>query len=102
VLYIMFVLVAASGLMATARVALIARDYYNVANAAILGGATALSVALIIDNIANGAARPLFGWISDNIGREYTMALALGLARSPIGCSARLAANRGPLWSSPR
>ena len=25
------------------------------------------------------AARPLFGWISDHIGREYTMALAFGL-----------------------
>ncbi len=78
VLYVMFVLVSASGLMATAQIALIARDY-NVANIAILGGATALSVALIIDNLANGAARPLFGWVSDNIGREYTMAIAFGL-----------------------
>ena len=78
VLYIMFVMVSASGLMATAQIALIAKDY-NVANVAILGGATALSVALIIDNLANGAARPLFGWVSDHIGREYTMALAFGL-----------------------
>ncbi len=77
-LYIMFVMVSASGLMATAQIALIASDYH-VANIAILGGATALSVALIIDNLANGAARPLFGWISDNIGREYTMAIAFGL-----------------------
>jgi OFA family oxalate/formate antiporter-like MFS transporter len=36
-------------------------------------------VALLVDNVANGAARPLFGWISDNIGREYTMAIAFGL-----------------------
>ncbi len=78
VLYIMFVMVSASGLMATAQIALIARDY-NVANMAILGGATALSVALIVDNVANGAARPLFGWVSDHIGREYTMAIAFGL-----------------------
>ena len=78
VLYFMFVLVPASGLMATAQIALIARDY-NVANVAILGGATALSVALIVDNVANGAARPLFGWVSDHIGREYTMAIAFGL-----------------------
>jgi OFA family oxalate/formate antiporter-like MFS transporter len=74
----MFVLVSASGLMATAQIALIAKDY-NVANVAILGGATALSVALIVDNLANGGARPLFGWISDQIGREYTMAIAFGL-----------------------
>ena len=78
VLYIMFILVSASGLMATAQIALIAKDY-NIANVAILGGATALSVALVVDNICNGAARPLFGWVSDNIGREYTMAIAFGL-----------------------
>jgi OFA family oxalate/formate antiporter-like MFS transporter len=78
ILYIMFVLVSASGLMATAQIALIAKDY-NVANTAILFGATTLSVALIIDNLCNGAARPLFGWVSDNIGRENTMAIAFGL-----------------------
>jgi OFA family oxalate/formate antiporter-like MFS transporter len=78
ILYVMFVMVSASGLMATAQIALIARDFH-VANVAILGGATALSVALIIDNVANGAARPLFGWVSDHIGRESTMAIAFGL-----------------------
>ena len=78
VLYIMFVMVSASGLMATAQIALIAKDF-NVANTVLLGGATALSVALIVDNVANGAARPLFGWVSDYIGREYTMAFAFGL-----------------------
>jgi OFA family oxalate/formate antiporter-like MFS transporter len=78
ILYVMFVLVAASGLMATAQIALIARDY-NIANLAIIGGATALSVALIVDNVCNGLARPLFGWVSDNIGREYTMAIAFTL-----------------------
>ena len=78
VMYIMFVIVAASGLMATAQIALIARDY-NIANLAIIGGATALSVALIVDSVCNGLARPLFGWVSDNIGREYTMAIAFSL-----------------------
>lgn len=78
VLYVMFILVSASGLMATAQIALIAKDF-GVANMAILAGATTLTVALLVDNVANGAARPLFGWISDNIGREYTMAIAFGL-----------------------
>lgn len=77
-LYVMFVLVSASGLMATAQIALIAKDFH-VADTAILFGATALSVALIVDNVANGAARPMFGWVSDHIGREYTMAIAFGL-----------------------
>lgn len=78
IMYVMFVIVAASGLMATAQVALIAKDY-NIANIALIGGATALSVALIVDNVCNGLARPLFGWVSDHIGREYTMAIAFTL-----------------------
>jgi MFS transporter, OFA family, oxalate/formate antiporter len=78
VMYVMFVMVSASGLMATAQIAPIADDF-KVGDAVILFGASTLSVALIVDNICNGGARPLFGWISDNIGREYTMAIAFGL-----------------------
>ena len=78
VLYIMFILVSASGLMATAQVAPIATDY-GVAKTVLLWGGTTIAVAQIIDNICNGAARPLFGWVSDNIGRENTMAIAFGL-----------------------
>ncbi len=77
-LYVMFVLVSASGLMATAQIALIAKNY-NVADTVLLFGASTLTVALIVDGIANGGARPFFGWVSDQIGREYTMALAFGL-----------------------
>jgi OFA family oxalate/formate antiporter-like MFS transporter len=77
-LYIMFIMVSASGLMATAQIAPIAKDF-GVSNVLILFGASTLSVALIVDNICNGGARPLFGWISDHIGREYTMAIAFGL-----------------------
>ena len=78
VLYVMFVMVSASGLMAAAQIALIARDYH-VADTVLLWGGTTLTIALLVDNIANGAARPLFGWISDHIGRENTMAIAFGL-----------------------
>jgi OFA family oxalate/formate antiporter-like MFS transporter len=74
VLYVMFVIVSASGLMATAQIALIARDFH-VADAAVAFGMSTLTLALLVDNVANGAARPLFGWISDQIGREYTMAI---------------------------
>jgi OFA family oxalate/formate antiporter-like MFS transporter len=77
-LYIMFIMVSASGLMATAQIAPIAKDF-NVGNSIILFGASTLSLALIVDNVCNGGARPLFGWISDHIGRENTMALAFGL-----------------------
>jgi OFA family oxalate/formate antiporter-like MFS transporter len=78
VLYVMFILVSASGLMATAQIALIAKDL-DIADTALLLGGSTLTVALLVDNIANCAARPLFGWISDQIGREYTMAIAFGL-----------------------
>ncbi len=77
-LYVMFVLVSASGLMATAQIAPIARDLgFN--SSTILFGASALSVALVVDSIMNGAARPFFGWVSDHIGREPTMAIAFTL-----------------------
>jgi OFA family oxalate/formate antiporter-like MFS transporter len=74
----MFVMVSASGLMATAQLAPIAKDF-NVSSVVIFAGLSTLSLAAIIDNICNGGARPLFGWVSDNIGREYTMAIAFGL-----------------------
>ena len=77
-LYLMFVMVSASGLMATAQIAPIAADF-KVGDQIVFWGATTLTAALIIDNIANCTALPLFGWISDNIGRELTMALAFGL-----------------------
>jgi OFA family oxalate/formate antiporter-like MFS transporter len=51
----------------------------NVASSIVLFGATTLTAALIIDNLANGAARPLFGWISDHLGREFTMAIAFSM-----------------------
>jgi len=78
ILYVMFVMVSASGLMATAQIAPIAKDF-NVANTIVFFGASTLTAALIIDSVANGAARPLFGWVSDQIGREYTMAIAFAL-----------------------
>ena len=53
VLYVMFVLVSASGLMATAQIALIARDY-NVADTVLLWGGATLTFALLVDNVANG------------------------------------------------
>ncbi len=77
-LYVMFVLVAASGLMATAQLALIAKSF-GLSDQALFLGATVLTVALIFDNVMNGVARPAFGWVSDVIGREYTMAIAFGL-----------------------
>jgi OFA family oxalate/formate antiporter-like MFS transporter len=77
ILYVMFVSVAASGLVVTAQVAPIARDY-KIANLPVnflFIGSTVLVMAGIVDNILNGLARPTFGWVSDHIGRENTMAI---------------------------
>jgi MFS transporter, OFA family, oxalate/formate antiporter len=77
ILYAMFVLVAASGLVVTAQVAPIAKDYH-VAGLPVhflFFASTVIVMAGIIDNILNGLARPTFGWVSDIIGRENTMAI---------------------------
>jgi OFA family oxalate/formate antiporter-like MFS transporter len=81
-LYIMFVMVSASGLMATAQIAPIAKDFKLADHDVTIMFITAstLSAALVIDNIFNGLARPFFGWISDIIGRENTMAIVFLLA----------------------
>jgi OFA family oxalate/formate antiporter-like MFS transporter len=77
IMYVDFVLVAASGLMATAQLAPIATGF-GIANTPVsLLGFTipALTFALSLNNLMNGLSRPLFGWISDLIGREMTMFL---------------------------
>ncbi|MEA3116813.1 MAG: transporter, family, oxalate/formate antiporter [Paraburkholderia sp.] len=42
-------------------------------------GLAALPLALTVDRVANGLTRPMFGWVSDCIGRENTMFVAFGL-----------------------
>jgi OFA family oxalate/formate antiporter-like MFS transporter len=75
VTYVLFVAVAAGGLMATAQIGPIARDYGLAKLPMSLFGATLplLTMTLAIDNLANGFTRPLCGFISDRIGRENTM-----------------------------
>jgi MFS transporter, OFA family, oxalate/formate antiporter len=78
VMYAMFVMVGAGGLMAIAQLAPIANDY-NIASVpvSILGlTLPALTFALTIDRVLNGICRPFFGWVSDHIGRENTMFIA--------------------------
>ena len=86
VMYLMFVLVGAGGLMATAQLAPIAKDFKIAEIPVSLVGITlpALTFALAIDRILNGLTRPFFGWVSDNIGREKTMLIAFGLEAAGI------------------
>jgi OFA family oxalate/formate antiporter-like MFS transporter len=76
--YVLFIAAAAGGVMLTAQVAPIAKDYgFAKMPISVLGLWTMplLTVTLFIDNIANGFTRPLCGFISDRIGRENTMLL---------------------------
>ena len=75
VMYVAFVLVCAGGLIATAQLALIATDLQLQNSPVTLLWITlpALSYALSLDRMLNGITRPLFGFISDRLGRENTM-----------------------------
>jgi len=78
VMYVMFVFVGVGGLMATAQLAPIAKDFkVGDIPVSILGlTLPALTFALSIDRVLNGICRPFFGWVSDHIGRENTMFIA--------------------------
>jgi OFA family oxalate/formate antiporter-like MFS transporter len=78
VLYVMFVLVASGGLTMAASMAPIAKDFGIEKTPVELFGIImpALVFALSLNRILDGIGRPFFGWVSDQIGREYTMAIA--------------------------
>ncbi|SIT40705.1 Major facilitator superfamily MFS_1 [Paraburkholderia piptadeniae] len=76
-IYLLFVLVAAGGLIATAQLGPIAKAFGFAKLPVQFFGATLplLTLALSIDNLLNGLTRPVCGLLSDKIGRENTMLL---------------------------
>jgi OFA family oxalate/formate antiporter-like MFS transporter len=97
-MYAMFVMVGTGGLMATAQLAPIAKDFKVAEIPVSLLGLTlpALQFALSIDRVLNGVTRPFFGWVSDRIGRETTMFIAFML--EGIGIYALLLVAHDPVW----
>jgi OFA family oxalate/formate antiporter-like MFS transporter len=95
IMYAMFVMVAAGGLMATAQLGPIAKDFgINDAPVEILGLVLpALTFALAIDRVLNGLTRPFFGWVSDKIGREQTMFVAFAIESVGILCLYQFGSN---------
>jgi len=95
VMYAMFVMMAAGGLMATAQLGPIAKDFgLHDSPVSILGlTLPALTFALTIDRVLNGLTRPFFGWVSDNIGRENTMFMAFAVEAVGILLLARYGHN---------
>jgi MFS transporter, OFA family, oxalate/formate antiporter len=74
VMFVMMTMMSTGGLMIIVNFAPFSKDF-GVADIMIYGFA-ALPLALSVDRITNGLTRPFFGWVSDHIGRENTMALA--------------------------
>ncbi len=75
VMYAIFVAICAGGLIATAQIGPIARDFGVAKTPIMLLGASIplLTLTLSADNLVNGLTRPLCGFISDRFGRENTM-----------------------------
>jgi OFA family oxalate/formate antiporter-like MFS transporter len=86
VLYVMFVMIAAGGLTMAASMAPIAKDFKIEKVPVDLFGLVmpALVFALTLNRIFDGVGRPFFGWLSDQIGREYTMALAFFIGAAAL------------------
>lgn len=77
----MFICTVTGGLMAVAQLGVIAEDLgvKKVEVNLYFFAMAALPFALMLDRILNGISRPLFGWISDHIGREKTMFFAFAM-----------------------
>jgi OFA family oxalate/formate antiporter-like MFS transporter len=76
-LFLMMCMMSTSGLMVVSNVGPFAKEF-GVADMLVLGMA-ALPLSLTLSRVTNGLTRPFFGWVSDHIGREATMALAFSL-----------------------
>ena len=82
-MFIMMTMMSTGGLMVISQFAAFSRAF-GVANVMVWGLA-ALPLALTVDRITNGLTRPYFGWVSDRIGRENTMAIAFLFEAAAIG-----------------
>jgi oxalate/formate antiporter len=81
-LFLMMSMMSTSGLMVVSNVGPFAKEF-GVADALVFGMA-ALPLSLTLSRLTNGLTRPFFGWVSDQIGREITMALAFSLECAAI------------------
>src|SRR6201992_983987 len=81
-LFLMMSMMSTSGLMVVSNVGAFAKEY-SVADTLVLGMA-ARPLSLTLSRLTNGLTRPFFGWVSDHIGRETTMAVAFSLECAAI------------------
>jgi oxalate/formate antiporter len=98
IMMLMFVCTVSGGLMAVAQLGVIAHDLGVKEYPINFMGITmaALPFALMLDRVMNGISRPLFGFISDHIGREYTMFIAFTLEGLGIILLGKM--GHDPMW----
>ncbi len=97
-MYAMFVMVGAGGLMLQAQLGPVARDLGVDKVPMSILGFTMLTPILAVSfgQVANGFSRPTFGWLSDRIGRERTMFIAFLL--EAVAFVAVILFADSPLW----
>jgi len=76
-IYLVYLMIGSGGMIVTAQLGPIARDFgVEKQTITLLGLSMPLvAMAVSIDNLANGLTRPFSGFLSDKIGRENTMLL---------------------------
>jgi OFA family oxalate/formate antiporter-like MFS transporter len=77
-IYLMMVMGAIPGLLMLGYIAPMAESF-GVAESPLLWGISALPLAIVLDRVMGGLTRPVFGWISDHIGREIAIFFAFSL-----------------------
>ena len=78
-MFVMMSMMSTGGLMVITQFTSFAKSFGITAQTTVVifGMAfAAIPTALTFDRITNGLTRPFFGWVSDHIGRENTMAVA--------------------------
>jgi oxalate/formate antiporter len=92
-MFAMMTMVSTGGLMVIVQFSSFSRDF-GIGPNVLVWGLAALPLALTLDRVTNGLTRPVFGAVSDRIGRENTMAVAfIGEALAIV---ALLAARHSP------
>jgi MFS transporter, OFA family, oxalate/formate antiporter len=78
-MFVMMSMMSTGGLMVITQFTSFAKAFgIDAKTTVVILGVTlaAIPAALTFDRITNGLTRPFFGWVSDHIGRENTMAIA--------------------------
>ena len=89
-LFIAMLSMAIGGLMVTAQLKPVATNF-NI-------GEAALTVALVLTPLGNGSARILWGWVSDYLGREWTMFTAFLLQAGFLLAATTLGRSGDAMW----